>query len=451
MSAAVRFPSASHIGRADHCHASCVIPVAGHPGDESFGRRGHALHRYAEVAHTKGRAAALGVVADEYGAELAAEAALVPSEVLPVKGAQVEVAFELNLSTGAAKEVGRSINRGYPVPDCPSWQRVVNGTADVVVATADGTGYVADYKTGSDVYVPEPAENLQLLTLALMAARAYGWHEVRAELIFLRGEYSWRKGATFDEADLDAHLVALRALATALEQEGAQSQHDVHEGDWCRYCPCYFACPAKTSLASHLGAGDEPTLTLRLDDETVPRVWERLREATRLIEAVKGQVEEYVWDHDVPLPDGRVLGRVTVEKKFMDGAAMHSLLSRRYGHEVADKAVEWTTSETKLKHALGGPLNDAKRDGVKLTQKSLIAMIQSELKGLGGLTVRRDERVEPHKPKVQPREPELEAVADLPQARPDSSANSGTPAPKTAVAEGGQLALALCEAEEAQS
>lgn len=391
MSAAYRAPTASGIGRASRCPASLVLPIAANPGDPSFARKGNALHRFMEVAYAEGgyvtgREKGLAAVREEFGEELAAEAALIPAHAFPQPGGEVEVAFALDVSNGGVQQIGARLGRAYPA----AGPATIFGTADVVRTVEPGAGEVIDYKTGSDAYVTPPAENRQLLTLALMAARAYGWDTVTVELRYLKGEACWKVSATFDELDLDGHHSALRGLMECVAAEAQRTQHDVHEGEWCRYCPSYCVCPAKAQLAASLHREAAfPMLT----DANVPEIWARLGEAEELIASVRKRLVEYVGDRQISLPDGRVMGKRWSERTTMDAEKLHAAMVKRWGYGTADKAVEWSTSKARLETALNGEVEKLKKAGEKITRKALVELVMSDLKAVDGLKSRRSEYV----------------------------------------------------------
>ena len=89
-----------------------------------------------------------------------------------------------------------------------------------------------------------------------------------------------------------------------------------------------------------------------LDDTTsqvflVPSVV-LMEQADEVIGRVKSEVYRYAATVDVPLPDGRVLGRVTRQRDQVDGAVQYRVVSEWAGEEVAAAGVDFKGSKGNL-------------------------------------------------------------------------------------------------------
>lgn len=375
----MRTPTASSLERARECPASFIIPAA-EPVETEHAARGHAVHAFLERL---ANGVAIEKSLEQVPAEYRAFCDSLPLETLPiVQGSYAsEVAFALDLDSGSAKEIGRSIGRNYP----KLYAHQLNGTADVVAIEDADTVFVADYKTGSDINLHEPANNLQLLTLGLMAARAYNRKRVHAQLIFLRDGMTWRVNGTFEDYELSAHMATLRSIFERIDAESLLKDHSVREGSWCRYCPCYRVCPAKTTLASALITGDEK-LKIPLSHATIPQVWGRIKEAELVLSMIKAQVEDYTKEFgDVPMENGFLLGPVVTTKTFMDGVKLYDVLSAMLDTTYADQAVTWESNQELLEGALRKFRNATPEGQPKPKLVDLKRDVMARLEAAGGV------------------------------------------------------------------
>lgn len=388
-----RIPSASGVWRALKCAASCVLPDVGLiVGDAA--RFGTAVHLFLEKVPQVGVDAALDMVPAEYRGFCSN----IPLERLPVEPGKFrqEVAFALDLDTGACAKLGESIGRNYP----KVYQRQLNGTADVLSQVGPRQGYVADYKSGSEFNCPHPSENPQMLSLATMAAAFYGWESVIAEIHFVRDGAVFTKRAEYDVLTLDAWLSTLRRLETSIRTMDVTNP-SMAEGDWCTWCSSFKVCPAKTKLASAIVLGDDSQLTLRLDEQTLPTIWERVEQAQAILDAIRTACQGFAQATPVPLPDGRVFGpRETSQERVKDGAKVWEYLMGKYGTEVAEAGTTRHTSKDLLHEALRIPCAEAKAKGEKVSLAQMERGVLSELRQIGAIADVVTVKVEPHFPKA---------------------------------------------------
>lgn len=134
-----------------------------------------------------------------------------------------------------------------------------SGQADLFVGCArDGWGLVVDYKTGwSDV---EPAAtNLQLRTLAVLAAQRFGLETVIVAIVQpSQGE------PTIAVYDRSAILAARYEIETIVDQANDPDAPRYPSKKACRWCPAKALCPNAMELLTKLAtgelAGDWPTV-----------------------------------------------------------------------------------------------------------------------------------------------------------------------------------------------
>lgn len=152
--------------------------------------------------------------------------------------AKTEVAFAFNVATFECRPVVLDAHRAYPDIG-PFW---LYGTADLV-GTIDDTVIIIDWK--SYERNTKASENMQLLTLAVMACKALGKSNAVVALAYGEGvEVSWTDKAAISEEALSYHAHYLRTLF-------AQSAtiKELRPGSYCRYCPAFAHCPEQNQAA----------------------------------------------------------------------------------------------------------------------------------------------------------------------------------------------------------
>lgn len=342
--------TASGIERVSACPASAALPQANSTSEPA--ERGIAIHQFLATAKSMGREKALAAVPEAWrGVCEAIDLDSLPTMLLG------EASYAYDPVTGKARFLGAGLNRDYskaaPGEMC--------GTADVVGVAEGPTAFVADYKTGwGDVTAA--ANNPQLRFLALCASLAYpGIDEVVVEVIRIRDDGSaYRDTATLDALDLAQIAGEVGRLPSAVELVratiAAGATPNVSEGPWCKYCPAWAACPAKTGLLRMVAGGGDVAAPFMsgLSRSTVGAAHvlaENLRALARELEKrVAGAIDEL---GPCETPRGTVLQKALVEgNEQLEGDAVWSAVARRYGGAVADQAVERKATKTKLKAAL---------------------------------------------------------------------------------------------------
>ncbi|HEX6052757.1 MAG TPA: PD-(D/E)XK nuclease family protein [Gemmatimonadaceae bacterium] len=417
-------PTGSKVHRAWKCPASAVLPQGYASSDPSpAALRGTAIHAFLEQVGRVGRGAALA----------AAPADVVPLlealdlDNLPV-GLATEVSFAWNWQDSTARELGRNLPRredGGVDYDHPSiqppvdWSCEIPLTIDVMgvafVAALDvNRGYVGDYKSGHSKY-PAPDMFGQTLLAALCVAKVYGCDDVVVELLHIHdngGHHAVRR--TVNEWDLQAFEAELRhsMLAIASGRDRGFTPPPV-EGTWCDHCPAFRSCPAKLALVRaipqelvQLGVRPDPesgALTLTPGSITVRNVaaaW-MMKEA---IEGICARIAEECCSvaafEQIPLPDGRVLGRIITERRGLNGKVAAELLRERLGPAAAEYIEESVTLD-----ALRKAVAKHRRPGEKIETKAGDGVYQialAEIEQRGGLELKVTDAVRPHVPKRKP-------------------------------------------------
>lgn len=345
-------PTGSALERADACPASCALPQV--RSTSVYAEAGTQRHKYLELIQGGAtKEEALAQIPEEHRPLCAA----IDVEALPA-GCAAEVAFALDVDTGAARELGRGINRDYSQVR----PNEIALTVDLVGLSGEAV-YIGDYK-GPWATVTPAARNHQVRAGALAACRAYGRDHALVEIIRLREDGTpWRDIAELDTFDLDAFAYDLQVLrdrvlaARAVVEAGGVP--DVAEGDHCRYCPAWHACPAKSSALVRVatGADLEPLATLpALSPELAGVAWERVRAAESLVKRLKAMARAAIAEAGpagVPLSNGKRLREVITEGNLkLDGRIAYQVIRELHGQDLAEDAIDIDASQAAMKRAL---------------------------------------------------------------------------------------------------
>jgi RecB family exonuclease len=348
------FSKAEH---AEHCPGSQALPQI--PRESEPARRGTVLHTFVRQVAELGFDEALALVPEDMRAAVA-EYTL---DDLPTdrSGFLAEVAFAIDLGTGEARRLGENIDRRYA--EHGATLRDVAGAADFVALLGEDKVEVSDLKTGRSP-VTRARDNLQTGSLAYAAAKVWKRDGARVRLLVRREDGSgYFSRADLDAFDLDAMLERLRKTATEVHAARmavvAGRLPKLREGDWCNFCPSYFACPAKVALARQLGAAPQTTVEEQVRDllapSTAAQAVERLRVIKRLTHIVEAEVRKYADAiGGIPMPNGMVFSKVVKQTPEYDGRIAYDYLEQRFGHEVAKLACKFETSAARIGRSLKG-------------------------------------------------------------------------------------------------
>lgn len=286
--------TASGLDRAEKCAASQHLPHVVDDREHGGRDRGTALHRYLETRD-------LAQVPEQWRAEAAA----INLEALDVVGQWAnEVAFALDVETGAGRVLGAGLERDYP----PTADGEIPGTADLLGLTTDAV-VVLDLKTAHTL--PPPEQALQLLHLALAAASAYDRGEAFVGWLRLIGGepvFSWAK---LDGFALSEALQRIRVLMRSVV-EGKDSAPVL--GGHCKWCPAQLRCPAYTGVLATLTGKD----AVAIDESDLPAALDRLDAVELAAKAARQLIDEMARAKPIRLPNGDVYGVVTTEREKLD-------------------------------------------------------------------------------------------------------------------------------------
>lgn len=283
--------------------------------------------------------------------EAAMEAGDVPEDLearWPGYTWQAEVKVRYDIANDVGTIIGRGSDRAYGTRE----PFVVPGTIDALGISPDRTNVaVVDYK-GFNEQTPA-YRNPQVSVLALAVTRALG---VRAADVAIRPKIGGMDVARLEALDLDAFADDVRNALTAVAR--AQEAHkkglplEFTEGRHCTYCPAYNECPRKQALALMLKG--EPALRLDLaNDNDAADAYEFARKIGELLKRLNGAIYARAAERPIPLPDGRVLAKVTEEgNEKLDGDIVWRIVADKFGRDIADTAVVRSATKVKLKEAL---------------------------------------------------------------------------------------------------
>lgn len=445
----------SKVHRVWKCPASAVLPQAYEDNDPSpAAKRGTAIHAFLEQVGKVGRGAALA----DAPAEVVPLLEALDLENLPV-GLATEVSFAWNWQTGAVRELGRNLSRrpdggvdydniepirpicefcqrrrdqaiaenkaGWVLCDvCLSrptgvdWSCEVPLTIDVMgVADRGGDGslrsvvrrgYVGDYKSGHSKY-PAPDMFGQTLLAAVCVAKVYGCDDVVVELLHIHdngGHHAARR--TVNEWDLQAFEAELQGAMSIVDQPGGLL--DPVEGPWCDHCPAFRGCPRKLALVRaipeqlvQLGVRPDPesgALVLTPGALTVRNAaaaWEAIERIEDVLARAKEEICSIGAFEDIPLSDGRVIGRLVTERRALNGKVAAELLRERYGTAAA-QYIEESVTLAAMRQAVVKHIRPGERIETK-AKNGVYDKLLDEVEQRGGLEVKVTDAVRPHVPK----------------------------------------------------
>jgi hypothetical protein len=280
-------------------------------------------------------------------------------------------------------------------------------------------GYVGDYKSGHVKY-PAPDMFAQTLLGALCVRAVYGCDDVVVELVHIHDNGGHHKARrTINEWDLDLFA---RELADAMmmvdywdgwiEKNGPHSVGAV-EGPHCEYCPAYKSCPAKVALvraipAQLLAMGVRPdpesesgALVLTpgvISVRNVADIWMTLERITDIVNRAKEEACSIAAFEEVPLPDGRVLGRLITERRGINGKVGAEVLEKTYGRATRDEFVELSVTMAALRQAAVKHLKQGEKIETKAKTGAYDKLL-AEVERAGGLELNVTDAVKPHVPK----------------------------------------------------
>lgn len=402
----------SKIHRVWKCPASAALPQIDSEDEPSPARdRGTKIHTFLERVGNVGRDQALAECTDP---ELYPLLVAIDTDALPA-GLACEVAFAWNWRTQSARELGRGIGRNYELTAAPPTEDEIACTLDLVGVGQLTRGYVGDYKTGHS-RLPAPDQNGQLMLGALCVQSVYNCDDCVLELIHIHrdGDHH-RVRRTVDAWELAAFAAELAAAMDLVghwrAEHAAGRAVSAHEGAHCAHCPAFNSCPAKTALIraiprelAAMGVAPE------LDDKgklimqpgyitaaTAADTWMFLERLEDVVDRAKQEICGIAAvAGDIPLPDGRVIGRLQTERRVLDGRIGAEVIEERYGRQTRDEVVELKLSITAVQKAVTKHL----KPGQKVTGKDgVLDVVLAEIERRGGVGLNTTDSIKPHVPR----------------------------------------------------
>ena len=424
------------------CPASAAIPgivdVEAEAASEPARNRGKDVHAFLQVVRKIGVSAALAQAPKDLRDLLEAiEVNNLPTHL------STEVALAVDWGTGMVLRLGENLaTRDYgPLIraaiehlccDLPAEKsgpmraelmcgRWIPFTLDVIgiEERPDGIrrGYVGDYKTGFTKYpAPDIFAQTMLGAVALVSS-LFQCDEVVVELIHI-----WKDGSHHPQrARVDDWAVRAwqdefkRACQLAEEyiELGDLNQMAFSVGAWCDHCPAWLRCPAQVSLVRaipdelrKMGVEKSPStgeLEPRpgaLNVDNAAEAWMTIERIEAVLALAKQQICSLsaVGEIDIPLPDGRVIGRTQTTRREVDAKRALPIVEKRYGREAAAEAFELATSLSAIKtlaaskRAKGEKIETRDRTGV-------FDILERELEGAGAIKLNVNNTVRPYKPR----------------------------------------------------
>lgn len=240
-------------------------------------------------------------------------------------------------ATGTAEPIDGVEYRGYP---SEAYRRGIPGTADLAIFTEAGRQIIVDYKTGANP--PRARESWQLSVLSLAAARLAGTSHVTVAIVSIDhdGGYSIDRHDPGSGELVQNEVTLLRVWQLAQEASVDVSVGEVppvSPGEHCHYCPAMAACPAYTSLARELGAGSLDAVADRvalMSTVEAGAAWEKLARAKKVVDAIDKALRGRLAAEGgtLPMPDGRHVRIVAVNRRVIDGRRALPMLAERGVH-----------------------------------------------------------------------------------------------------------------------
>lgn len=383
-------PSASSLERASRCIGSAVLPKVENVTEAAD--KGKALHAFLARVVEVGRDEAMQEVSPEYRDLCAA----IDTDMLPVTAVDVtaEVAFAYDPAKGTARMLGQNIDRAYSLAEPTEFM----GTADVV-CVGPGELFIGDYKTGMGFVTPA-RENWQLRFLALAASKVHNRTAVRVAIIRITEDGTpFSDSVDFDAVDLDGIAEDLRVLGRKVGEAQELAFLDrappVTTGAHCRYCKSLVYCPAQTALTKRLATDPDRVaddILAALTPESASAAWGRLKVVEEVVSRVREALYAFAREQPIHLPGGTVVGPVETQRRVIDGRVAFSVLSERFGEDIATAAVDLDASQASIERALRVV---SEQSGAKLA--SLKRQVMQAVEREGGISLRTSTAIREHR------------------------------------------------------
>lgn len=303
----MKLPTASSLERAVHCPASFALPQIRERGGRAA-NRGTVIHKFIENCHSMGRDEALSRVPAEFQ-DVCSRIDI--NQLMPENcEIRAEVGYAYDFVAGTARCLGFGKGRDYS--DLRPTE--IGGTLDQELIWPNAV-LARDLKTGYG-YLAPTATNFQIRFFALCHSKVYPGRQSVGELVKIldNGDFACEPAEFHEDTHWRTHLtivsmVAQIADAQELVNEGRQP--DVAEGEWCKYCPAFEACPGKVGLIQrYLGCN------LVVNYENLPAAYKLIRDLENLAKRSLEKVKEFIGDEMLDLGNGMVYGKSPVDQKY---------------------------------------------------------------------------------------------------------------------------------------
>jgi hypothetical protein len=339
--------TASRLDLAATCPGSHALPWVGSVSDAAT--NGTEVHAFTERALLGDVAGALEMVPENLRHRCAEiDVPRLRAMFGPDLRAEVKVAYDP--IEDRAVEIEAPGTRDYEsAPE--GW---ITGTID---ALSLDPVVVADWKSGKSWH-KRPRENWQIRFAAVAASRLSGNLDNGATGIvgkILDDGGLYPVADPFDEFDLDAAAVGLKAVATGVRQAQADVAASrlprLVTGQHCRFCPAFASCPAQVGAAQAMVPLSQrlATLTPAEAGELVPQVLA----AEAAVAKAKEALQELARREPLPLPNGKVWVPLEQEATEIDPThAVKALVAEGVPLAIAASSVTATISQDSIKAAL---------------------------------------------------------------------------------------------------
>lgn len=382
----MRLPTASQLDLAHTCPGSATLPRVAEITDGMTA--GTVRHRFFQRCLEADRNTAILEIEDP---TLRAMCEALDTDRLPLdpKSFAAEVALAWNWRTGAARELGRGLERDYS----DRGEDEIVGTADTVGLLGGDGVYVSDFKSRFDQVAPA-RRNLQLRFYALAAARAYGRDRAVIEICRPTDGDPWIDRAELDAFDLAEVAEELRDLVRRIQRSAADMPVLV-AGNHCRRCASIRFCPAQTAIVREVAGEPTDALIARweseLDAETACEAWHKLKAIEAFIEKAWAALEGFAMQRPIRLDEERVYGPTQVRRESIVGSVAWKVIEEAFGAEVA-----WSAAEVKVtKAAIERLVRERLQPGQKVTHA--VRDLLDKIDRAGGLRAKVQDEIRVHK------------------------------------------------------
>jgi hypothetical protein len=318
-------PSASSLERARACPASEALPRTNSTSE--MAERGTAIHLFVRrVLKGMSLPRALSLVPNDWRQTCERiDFAKISGDLSEVCS---EHSYALNCVTGEARIIGEDIGRRYPDLG-PDW---FVGTEDVSGVDLTGKPVTGDIKSGF-ADVTDPEDNLQNKFFGKVHQSLTEADEVEGRIIRIDEAGFVRPiSAVYSAFDLDSFgdtLIDIRdGVARARARVAAGEVPTVTEGEHCRYCPAFSACPAKAALVRNMlpELDDLRGRIAMMTLEERGKAWAKYKQIKPVFEAVESALKEAAAVDSLPLPNGKWVGEISYPKQSFNKARAYALL-----------------------------------------------------------------------------------------------------------------------------